>query len=37
MQTMFSGDWEIIQHKILAVLLLVVGAIEWLGRIGHFQ
>ena len=37
METMLGGDWEIIQHKTLAILLLVVGVIELLGRMGCFQ
>jgi putative copper resistance protein D len=37
-QTLFGGDWEIVQHKTYAVLLLSVGGIEglrWLGRLRH--
>ncbi|MGQ0809659.1 MAG: hypothetical protein ACT4OO_00335 [Nitrospiraceae bacterium] len=37
-QTLFGGDWEILQHKIYGLLLLAVGTIEWLrrsGRIAH--
>lgn len=35
-QTLFGGDWEILQHKTYAILLLGVGTIEglrWLGRL----
>ncbi len=35
--TFFSGDWETIQHKVYAVLLLAVGAIELLRRTGHIR
>ena len=34
-QTLFGGDWEILQHKIYAFLLLSVGMVEgirWRGR-----
>ncbi len=37
-QTLLGGDWEILQHKAYAVLLLSVGAIEglrWLGGLRH--
>lgn len=37
-QTLLGGDWEILQHKTYAVLLLSVGTIEglrWLGRLRH--
>ncbi|MBI5776495.1 MAG: hypothetical protein HY444_03805 [Nitrospirae bacterium] len=37
-QTLFGGDWEILQHKTYAVLALGVGVIEglrWLGRLRH--
>ena len=37
-QTLFGGDWEILQHKTYAILLLSVGLIEglrWLGRLRH--
>lgn len=37
-QTLFGGDWEILQHKTYAVLLLSIGTIEWLrwsGRLRH--
>lgn len=37
-QTFFSGDWEILQHKAFAILDLAVGTIELLkrmGRLGH--
>jgi putative copper resistance protein D len=37
-QTLFGGDWEILQHKTYAVLLLSVGAVEglrWMGRMKH--
>ncbi|OGW90034.1 MAG: hypothetical protein A3K11_04845 [Nitrospirae bacterium RIFCSPLOWO2_12_FULL_63_8] len=37
-QTLLGGDWEIVQHKSYAVLLLSVGMIEglrWLGRLRH--
>lgn len=37
-QTIFGGDWETLQHKIYAILLLTVGTIELLkrmGRLGH--
>ncbi|HEX9741934.1 MAG TPA: hypothetical protein VGA17_03995 [Nitrospiraceae bacterium] len=37
-QTLFGRDWEILQHKTYAVLLLSVGTIEglrWLGRLRH--
>ncbi len=37
-QTLFAGDWEILQHKTYALLLLSVGMIEalrWLGRLRH--
>ncbi len=37
-QTFFSGDWEILQHKVYAILSLAVGTIELLkrmGRLGH--
>jgi len=35
MQTFFAGDSEIFQHKSYAVLLLVVGTIELLRRLGQ--
>lgn len=34
-QTFFGTDWEIIQHKVYAVLLLAVGSIELLRRTGR--
>ncbi|MEW6324934.1 MAG: hypothetical protein AB1515_06060 [Nitrospirota bacterium] len=37
-QPFLAGDWEAIQHKIYAALLLSIGAIEWLrqqGRLTH--
>ncbi len=37
-QTLLGGDWEILQHKAYAVLLLSVGTIEglrWLGGLRH--
>ncbi|MGH7259117.1 MAG: hypothetical protein ACREI9_00360 [Nitrospiraceae bacterium] len=37
-QTVLGGDWEILQHKTYAMLLLSVGAIEglrWSGRLRH--
>src|SRR6266545_4424060 len=37
-QTLFGGDWEMLQHKIYAVLLLGVGMIEglrWSDRLRH--
>ena len=37
-QTLLGGDWEILQHKTYAVLLLSVGTVEglrWLGRLRH--
>ena len=37
-QTLLGGDWEILQHKLYAVLLLSVGTIEglrWSGRVRH--
>lgn len=29
-QTLFGGDWEMLQHKTYAMLLLSIGTIEWL-------
>ena len=34
-QTFFGIDWEIVQHKLYAVLLLAVGPIELLRRTGR--
>lgn len=34
-QTFFGNDWEIIQHKLYAVLFLAVGLIELLRRTGQ--
>jgi len=34
-QTFFGPDWEIIQHKLYAILLLAVGSIELLRRTGR--
>ena len=34
-ETYFSDDWETIQHKLYAILLLGVGAIEFLRRVGR--
>jgi len=37
-QTFFGGDWEMLEHKIYAALLLSVGAIEglrWSDRLRH--
>ena len=34
-ETFFSGDWETIQHKVYAILLLAVGSIELLRRVGR--
>lgn len=37
-QTFFSGDWEILEHKVYAILSLAIGTIELLkrmGRLGH--
>jgi hypothetical protein len=34
-QTFFSGDWEILQHKVYAILHITVGTIELLKRIGR--
>lgn len=34
-QTFFGADWEIVQHKLYAVLLLAVGSIELLRRTGR--
>lgn len=36
-ETMLGGDWEIIQHKLLALALLSIGTIELLGRTGYFR
>lgn len=33
-ETLFSRDWEMVQHKLYAVLLFGVGTIEWMRRIG---
>ena len=34
-QTFFGNDWEIVQHKLYAVLFLAVGSIELLRRTGR--
>jgi putative copper resistance protein D len=34
-QTLFGGDWEMLQHKIYALLSLSVGAIEGLRWVDH--
>lgn len=34
-QTYFGGDWETLQHKLYACLLLTVGSVEWLRRTGR--
>ncbi len=34
-QTFFGGDWEILQHKVYAILSLAVGTIELLKRMGR--
>ena len=34
-QTFFGTDWEIVQHKLYAVLFLLVGSIELLRRTGR--
>jgi putative copper resistance protein D len=34
-QTFFSNDYETIQHKLFAILLLVVGSVELLRRMGR--
>jgi hypothetical protein len=37
-QPFLVSDWEVLQHKLYALLLLSVGAIEWLrrrGRLAH--
>ncbi|HKW86091.1 MAG TPA: hypothetical protein VJM82_03390 [Nitrospiraceae bacterium] len=34
-QTFFGGDWETLQHKVYAILLLAVGTIELLKRMGR--
>jgi hypothetical protein len=36
-QTFFGGDWEAVQHKLFGILLLIVGSIEWLRRIGRLD
>ena len=36
-QTLFGGDWEILQHKTYAVLALGVGVIEGLRRLGRLR
>lgn len=36
-QTFFGGDWETLQHKLYALLLLTVGSIEWLRRTGRIR
>ena len=33
-ETYFSGDWETVQHKLYAILLLGVGTVEFLRRTG---
>src|SRR3972149_12019471 len=33
-ETYFSDDWETIQHKLYAILLLGVGTVEFLRRMG---
>lgn len=33
-ETYFSNDWETVQHKLYAILLLSVGTIEFLRRMG---
>ncbi len=33
-QTFFSDDYEIVQHKLYAILFLSVGAVEFLRRTG---
>ena len=34
-QTFFGTDWEIVQHKLYAVLILALGSIELLRRVGR--
>ena len=37
-ETYFSDDWETIQHKLYAILILSVGAVEflrWTGKVTH--
>src|SRR6266571_1833623 len=34
-QTVFSDDYETIQHKLFAILLMVVGSVELLRRMGR--
>ncbi len=34
-QTFFGTDWEIVQHKLYAVLILALGSIELLRRMGR--
>jgi putative copper resistance protein D len=36
-QTFFAGDLEIVQHKIYAVLLLAIGVVESLRRLGRIK
>ena len=36
-QTFVSGDWEILQHKVYAILSLAVGTIELLKRMGRLE
>src|SRR6266705_3379330 len=34
-QTFFNGDFETLQHKLFAILLMVVGSVELLRRMGR--
>jgi len=34
-QTLFGGDWEMLQHKVYALLALCIGAIEGLRWVDH--
>lgn len=36
-ETFFTGDWETLEHKIYAMLLLAVGSIELMRRIGRLR
>ncbi len=36
-QTLFGGDWEMVQHKLYGVLLLTVGTLEWFRRMGRIR
>lgn len=35
--TFLGGDWEMLQHKLFGLLLLLVGTIEWLRRLGRLS